>query len=160
MSLGFIGAPPSKTAVAFADLCSSPEEELSREKALQTVVQGQQAENLLDFDAEEPSSASSNRDEDFLAGVGSSGISQQAIATAAKSSNPLDELMDLFSSASMTTPSAPVGMPQAANGPGGHGGMVGLEDLMSPPSGSPVPQQTPATQQPKPQQEDDLLGLL
>ncbi|ORX35001.1 putative clathrin binding protein [Kockovaella imperatae] len=148
-----------------------PEEELSREKALQTVVQGQQAENLLDFDADEPSSAPSNRDEDFLAAAAPGGISQAAIASAAKSSNPLDELMDLFSSASMAAPvSAPTGMPQASasasNGLGGLGGMSGgLEDLMSPHSASPV-SNVQAPSKPQAQQshtggaEEDLLGLL
>ena len=149
---------------------------MSREKALQTVFAGQQAENLLDFDAEDIPSTSSNRDEDFLASAGDSsrangGISQQAIAAAAKSSNPLDELMDLFSSASMTLPSAPVGMPQATSGPGAKGGMAGLEDLMSPPSGSPVPSadsggfgqsegQGQRGQAKQTEQVDDLLGLL
>ena len=84
---------------------------------------------------------------------------QSVIATAAKSVNPLDELMDLFSTSSMapTQPSQPAGVPQyalspATTGNGGsdafsglvgmagstsagqaqRGGSSGLDDLMSP----------------------------
>ena len=91
-------------------------------------------------------------------GAGAGTISSQAIASAAKSTNPLDELMDLFSTASMQAPAQPAGQPAAQS----MGGMGGLGDLMSPqPTGSTL-------QQPKPQQQaqqtakgadDDLLGL-
>ncbi|RSH89434.1 beta-adaptin [Saitozyma podzolica] len=86
------------------------EDEVSREKALQTVVAGQQAENLLDFDA----------DDDVPPKV-----SGWAIASAAKASNPLDELMDLFSTASMNVPAQTPGAPMAMNATGG--GMAGWE---------------------------------
>ena len=129
------------------------EDDAAREKALQTVVAGQQAENLLDFDAEE-SSNNDGRDKsllsdggfDGLGGVG--GISSQAIASAAKSTNPLDELMDLFSSASMTAPTTNPPMSAGAGmgmGMGGGAGMSAvssgggvLGDLMSPSSISPA----------------------
>ncbi|ORY27362.1 putative clathrin binding protein [Naematelia encephala] len=123
-----------------------PEEEVSREKALQTVVAGQQAENLLDFD-DEPSAPTE-------AGA----ISSQAIASAAKSSNPLDELMDLFSSASMA---APTTQPVQSTGMSGS-----MADLMSPMNGSGTRSGvvSPTVAAPPPQQqlngaEDDLLGL-
>ncbi|EIW73131.1 hypothetical protein TREMEDRAFT_37167, partial [Tremella mesenterica DSM 1558] len=76
-----------------------PEDE-TREKALQTVVAGQQAENLLDFDADD--SAPDERRRSLADGL----ISNQTIASVAKSSNPLDELMDLFSSPNLSAPTA------------------------------------------------------
>ena len=122
---------------------------------------GQQAENLLDFDADEPQTNGDNRDEGFLGSAPDrGGISSQAIASAAKSTNPLDELMDLFSTASMTAPTAPpAGIPQAS-----MGGAAGLHDLMSPPSTSPVPARAPTMPQIQQttggkQQDEDLLGL-
>jgi len=128
-----------------------PEDDLSREKALATVVAGQQAENLLDFDADEPA-PDSNRD-----GLTEGMISPQAIASAAKSTNPLDELMDLFSSASMTAPSQPpAGIPASMGG--------GMADLMSPTNGSGLMASAPSASLRKAvpaqaQAEDDLLGL-
>ncbi|CAK9783551.1 putative clathrin binding protein [Cutaneotrichosporon oleaginosum] len=94
-----------------------PEDDVARERALQTVVQGQQSENLLDFDADEPETPTSN-----LASAGVDIISSQQIATAAKSTNPLDELMDLFS----TTSIAPAQPTQPSGGFGGMGGMGGM----------------------------------
>ncbi|KAK4686995.1 AP-1 complex subunit beta-1, partial [Tremellales sp. Uapishka_1] len=117
-------------AEEMAKRAQEPEEE-SREKALHTVVAGQQAENLLDFDMDdEPSSVNTG-----------SLVSNQAIASAAKAVNPLDELMDLFSTASMTTPvSQPV-----------------MSAMSSGPSQPPLPQQQQQHQSSK--QEEDLLGL-
>jgi AP-1 complex subunit beta-1 len=115
---------------------------------------GQQAENLLDFD-DEPSTStpvSGGMGETSRPGNDRGLISTQQISSAAKSTNPLDELMDLFSTASMAAPSQPVGAPA------GGGGMGGMElDLMSPPAvSSPVAGQ-PAKAQTK--GDDDLLGL-
>ena len=87
---------------------------MSREKALQTVVAGQQAENLLDFDEiDEPSSSSSNM---FTQSSGSA-ATQSAIASAVKSTNPLDELMDLFGGSTLeaSQPAQPAGMPAPLN---------------------------------------------
>ncbi|RSH88112.1 beta-adaptin [Apiotrichum porosum] len=143
---GRLGAEEMKRTV-------EPEEDTARERALQTVVAGQQAENLLDFDADEPESGAS----DGLAGLGSlstgsSVISSQAIASAAKSTNPLDELMDLFSTASMATPAAPLA-------PGA--GLEGLANSVSPPT---TLSPSPATPTAAPAAtaggaQDDLLGL-
>jgi hypothetical protein len=87
-------------------------------------------------------------------------ISSQAIASAAKSTNPLDELMDLFSTASMQAPAQPVGQPASGMS---MGRTSGLDDLMSPtPTGA---SQTTASRPPQQQQQqaakadDDLLGL-
>ncbi|WVR03266.1 hypothetical protein IAU60_000257 [Kwoniella sp. DSM 27419] len=139
-----------------------PEEEASREKALQAVVAGNQAENLLDFDADdEPTPSSSGND---LSSVADGRISSAAISNAAKSTNPLDELMDLFSTASMTAPVAqPVAPASTAAGvPGLQGdAFAGLGGLSSPPNGTPSP--APMQAHPPPQSQggaqDDLLGL-
>jgi outer membrane lipoprotein SlyB len=142
---------------------------MSREKALQAVVAGQQAENLLDFDADDSAptptpglggAASLGGLEGLNLGGGGAGstaaaaagqrgqgtISSQQIASAAKSTNPLDELMDLFSSASVAAPQQKAGQSAMA---------AGLEDLMS-------PQSTGQQGQGKKQaggDNDDLLGL-
>ncbi|RXK36660.1 clathrin binding protein [Tremella mesenterica] len=119
-----------------------PEDE-TREKALQTVVAGQQAENLLDFDADD--SAPDERRRSLADGL----ISNQTIASVAKSSNPLDELMDLFSSPNLSAPTAnpaqlmpsvPSLMPTSNNNNG--------------PMTSPTPQIVTGGKA-----EDDLLGL-
>ncbi|WVF66334.1 hypothetical protein IAT40_001074 [Kwoniella sp. CBS 6097] len=150
-----------------------PEEDVSREKALQTVVAGNQAENLLDFDADdEPTSAS-------ISGIGIGGesnslsdgrISSAAISNAAKSTNPLDELMDLFSTASMSAPVAqPVAPASTVSGVPGlqpnNDPFASLSGLSSPPaigsgSISPAPpQQQQQQKQPAGGAQDDLLGL-
>ena len=121
---------------------------MTREKALQTVVAGQQAENLLDFDAEEPTSNGTN------SLVSDGVISSQAIASAAKSTNPLDELMDLFSTASMTAPTSQPIMSMSAS--------PSIPSLSS----TPVPVAAQRSNMPMPangggagKAEDDLLGL-
>lgn len=137
------------------------EDDVSREKALQAVVAGNQAENLLDFD-DEPTPT--NGESSIPAPGAGLGISSQAIASAAKSTNPLDELMDLFSTASMTTPVVQPGQPAAqaqtsAQSSGGLGGLNGLAGLSSPPQS--VSPQPGAPQSQKQQQQaaaqDDLL---
>ena len=145
-----------------------PEEDVSREKALQTVVAGQQAENLLDFDAEDQTPGLGNGDNRRESDMGM--ISTQQIATAAKASNPLDELMDLFSTANMHTPAVPAGaatgLAGGVNGSmsGGSGITAGLgRDLMSPPPlgvgpispAASVPAGPPGGEK----AEQDLLGL-
>lgn len=125
---------------------------MSREKALQAVVAGNQAENLLDFDTEEPSTSSAPSNTLVSDGV----ISSRAIASAAKSTNPLDELMDLFSTASMTAPSTQPVMSTSE-------GLDGLSGFSNTPTPVPTaPQHPPAPgpqSQSKPKADDDLLGL-
>lgn len=144
-------------------MLDSAEDDVSREKALQAVVAGNQAENLLDFD-DEPTPT--NGESSVSAPSAGLGISSQAIASAAKSTNPLDELMDLFSTAGMTTPVVQPGQPAAqaqasAQSSQGLGGLDGLGSLSSLPQ-SVSPQ--PAAPQNQGQQkqaaaQDDLLGL-
>lgn len=132
---------------------------MSREKALQAVVAGNQAENLLDFDMDEPSSSSTQSNNTLVSdGV----ISSRAIASAAKSTNPLDELMDLFSTASMTAPDTqPVMSTGNGNGLDSLGGFGGTS------SPAPVPMAPQYAAPPKPQgqgqgqtkPDEDLMGL-
>lgn len=132
---------------------------MSREKALQTVMAGQAAENLLDFDAEDPAPSTGL---DGLAAGGSSGaagrsgvITSQAIASAAKASNPLDELMDLFSTASMQTTAQAPGAPAVGiNDLVGGGGSASQSPALR--SAPQMPRQAPSAPA---KQEDDLLGL-
>ncbi|KAI9633131.1 clathrin binding protein [Dioszegia hungarica] len=145
-------------AEEMAKRATDVEEEVSREKALQTVMAGQQAENLLDFDDEPSTPAASASTSRPATDRGL--ISTQQIASVTKSTNPLDELMDLFSTASMAVPSQPAGVPAAAMGSGGMGGMGGMGmDLMSPPSASPVAGQSAQQGQGQKKADDDLLGL-
>lgn len=142
------------------------EDEVSREKALQTVVAGQQAENLLDFDADDdvPTQGLGIGEDRRVSEAGI--ISSKAIASAAKASNPLDELMDLFSTASMNVPAQTPGAPMAMNATEGGMGGMGM-DLMSPTSGgsaSPMPMPSAPTVSPgggggQKKPEEDLLGL-
>lgn len=130
---------------------------MSREKALQAVVAGNQAENLLDFDMDEPSSSSTPSNTLVSDGV----ISNRAIASAAKSTNPLDELMDLFSTASMTAPDTqPVMNTNMGNGLDSLGGFGSTPSPvpMAPQPVPPKPQAQPQGQgQTKP--DEDLMGL-
>ena len=117
---------------------------------------GNQAENLLDFD-DEPSPSNptgdGNGNENSLVSDGI--ISNRAIASAAKSTNPLDELMDLFSTASM---SAPVTQPVMNSADSGLDGFGGISSTPSPVPTAPQVSNAPPAGQGK-KQDDDLLGL-
>lgn len=113
-----------------------------RERALQTVVNAQRTENLLDFD-DEPAAEQGTSSAD-LAGLAApsaagAGISQQTITNVAKSTNPLDELMDLFSSTSMA-PASP-----AAASPGFVSPGFASPGFASPAAASPAPAAAPAS---------------
>ncbi|WVW81671.1 hypothetical protein I302_103666 [Kwoniella bestiolae CBS 10118] len=150
-----------------------PEEENAREKALQTVVAGQQAENLLDFDADDdqPQSSSSGIDgSQSLSMLGNGGISSTTISNVAKSTNPLDELMDLFSTASMAAPATmPVAPVSTVSGIQGlqddrSDAFAGLTGLSSPPQGLGSGVTSPVQGQSQQKAggggaQDDLLGL-
>ena len=71
---------------------------------MQTVAQGQKAENLLDFDMDEPTAmADTSISASAFANVSSG--SQSTSVQQALAKNPLDELMDLFASNTMSAPS-------------------------------------------------------
>lgn len=128
------------------------DEDEGRERALQTVVNAQRTENLLDFDDEPAAEAGSSSAD--LASLGApsasaSGISQQTITNVAKSTNPLDELMDLFSSTSVA-PSAPSPAPS----PG-----FASPGFASPAVASPAPP-APQQQQQQAQQNADPFASL
>ncbi|KAJ6493888.1 adaptin N terminal region-domain-containing protein [Mycena vulgaris] len=115
----------------------------SAQKALQTVAQGQQAENLLDFG-------------DDMGGDAPSGLAttEVLVQPAARkivtglSENPLDDLVSIFGGANMGMGASPMG----AFGGSAFGG--GAPAAQSPPLASPPP--PPAHNQ---QPQEDLLGL-
>lgn len=101
------------------------EEDFSRERAIATVVQGQNAENLLDFDDEPINEGDQHRTSNML---GSSTVNGRSTTTAA--TNPLDDLLGLFDSS--------MGLSQNANNPHHNpsssppplsAGIPGLSDL-------------------------------
>ncbi|KAF8317857.1 clathrin binding protein [Clavulina sp. PMI_390] len=151
---GRMGADGLKKTSEFDDEISA------REKALKTVVQGQQAENLLDFDDPEPSSTS-----DPLSGggglasiiMGGQASANPATAKILTSTNPLDDLVSIFGNANLG-PSAPpsgiaspIGGAPASNAFGGLGGMGGMTSPIAPATSS-------AQAQPR-KPQDDLLDL-
>lgn len=147
-----IMTPKSYVLFAFRTL-SLDDEVTSREKALKTVVQGQQAENLLDFDEPDSSSSSTgiaSSSSNGLASLIMGGGAAQNPATAKilTSSNPLDDLVSIFGNSSMGAPTPLVTSPVLGNG-GGMGGLSGF--------GSPITPTTAPAQPRKPQ--DDLLDL-
>lgn len=130
--------------------CRLSDDRFTAQKALQTVVAGQQAENLLDFD-------DTPTQEGQPSGLAATQILPSSPAAAnflsGASTNPLDDLVSIFGGMS-------------ASGVGG-GGIGGVDDAfgglgsMSPPSGNYVSPPleslgSPSTTQ-KPQ--EDLLGL-
>ncbi|KAA1474163.1 Adaptor protein complex beta subunit [Dentipellis sp. KUC8613] len=136
------------------------DERASAQKALQTVAAGQQSENLLDFDDEPATDGQPT-------GLAATQVLQQTPAAASllagTSSNPLDDLVSIFGSASVASPPAPASSQQAFGGLG-LGGLGGLNGM----GGSPAPaapaqnplspvQNLASPVQQKPQ--DDLLGL-
>jgi AP-1 complex subunit beta-1 len=138
---------------------------LSAQKALQTVVAGQQAENLLDFDDEPATNGGPDGSIAGLAGLAATAATLPSTSqTAANnllsgtSTNPLDDLVSIFGAASIT----PV-PPPAGSTPGGLGGL-GLDGFGSPPvASSPAPpaqpQVQPAGATSAQSGQEDLLGL-
>ncbi|KAG8991765.1 beta-adaptin, partial [Tulasnella sp. 427] len=113
------------------------DDDASRQKALQTLVAGQQAENLLDFGDDSTSDAPS----------GLAATTNTLAATTAPTttlSNPLDDLVSIFGSTNLGGASG--GMPMLSTGP---------PPLSS--FGAPSLQQQP--KQPLASQSEDLLGL-
>ncbi|KAF7348459.1 AP complex subunit beta [Mycena venus] len=135
------------------------EDPFSTQKALQTVAQGQQAENLLDFDAEPAG-------EGAPVGLAATEMLVHAQPAARKlvsglSENPLDDLVSIFGGANMGLGASPMG----TFGGSAFGGLPAQTQsqsplVSSPPafgiSSPPPPQLTQGqTQQP----QEDLLGL-
>jgi AP-1 complex subunit beta-1 len=119
-------------------------DEVSTAKALQTVVAGQQAENLLDFD-DTPATEGTPVG---LAATTASIKSTKAGANLLTSSNPLDDLVSIFGSTSVSPfPATNFG---ASSPPPMFG--AGLGGVSSPVAAQP-------TAKPQTQQDDDLLGL-
>ena len=127
------------------------QDEISTRKALQTVAAGQKAENLLDFD----DASGEDGQPSGLAATTLTSTPAAANLLAGTSSNPLDDLVSIFSGTNL------------GGGSGGamtNGSHVGMQ---SPVQSSPAPAfgltspppsgVTSPTQDQKPQ--DDLLGL-
>jgi AP-1 complex subunit beta-1 len=110
---------------------------------LKTVVQGQQAENLLDFDEPTDPSAGGTGLASIIMGGGAS--SNPATAKILTSSNPLDDLVSIFGNANINA-SAPTSVP----GSGSIGMMEGLGGISH---NAPVAQAQPTIPQ------NDLLDL-
>ncbi|KAF8630719.1 hypothetical protein AX15_002744 [Amanita polypyramis BW_CC] len=129
------------------------DERLATQKALQTVVAGQQAENLLDFD-DTPSA------DGQPSGLAATEILAKTPAAAnllaGTSSNPLDDLVSIFGGATL----APMTPATTTNSLGF--GFAGSSNALAPPSLA-TPALTPVTamapSQPSNQAQDDLLGL-
>ncbi|EAU87746.1 clathrin binding protein [Coprinopsis cinerea okayama7 len=133
-------------------------EDLSAQKALQTVAAGQQSENLLDFD-DDPATEGGG-----LSGLAATQVLSQPAAAnllAGTSSNPLDDLVSIFGNASLqpapATPAPGGGLfgapmtPATANPFGGTA-------LATPVTTSP-PVPSAATTTTSQGAQDDLLGL-
>lgn len=132
----------------FTHLRRLADDRFSAQKALQTVVAGQQAENLLDFD-DVPA-------DDGLASK-PSGLAATQVLPAAKnllatSNNPLDDLVSIFGGAGGQDSSFGFGGPAPAqNGGGGLGGLgFAASSQLGSGATSPVQGQKP---------QEDLLGL-
>ena len=126
------------------------DDRFTAQKALQTVVAGQQAENLLDFD-------DTPTQEGQPSGLAATQILPSSPAAAnflsGTSTNPLDDLVSIFGGMSASG----VGSGGAAGVDGAFGGL----GSMSPPGGnhitSPLDSLASTTTNQKP--EEDLLGL-
>jgi len=117
----------------------------SAKTALQTVAAGQASENLLDFD-DEPASEGPT-------GLAATQVLQQPAAKSllsGTSSNPLDDLVSIFGSASISSTAVPVPINPAVPALDPFRGLTGVS---SPPPTSLLSASTPANQQ------EDLLGL-
>jgi len=137
------------------------DDQFSTQKALQTVVAGRQAENLLDFDDD------NTMMEGQPSGLAATQVFSETPAAAkllaGTSSNPLDDLVSIFGGSG-----GGGGVPMSATtnlGFGTFGGTgVGFGGMplspMPPPTLNPALPPKPSSQQPQPQhQQDDLLGL-
>lgn len=73
------------------------EDDMSKEKAIQTLVAGQHAENLLDIDDDMPTESPQLGQNEFSGSLGGSGKAAPVRQTA----NPLDDLLGLFDNAGL-----------------------------------------------------------
>ncbi|KAF9526228.1 adaptin N terminal region-domain-containing protein [Crepidotus variabilis] len=151
---GRIGADAVRNRAELGD------DQLSAQKALQTVAAGQQAENLLDFD-------DASTIEGQPSGLAATGILSQTPAAAniiaGTSTNPLDDLVSIFGGGDSGSSGGLAPAPMSFGG-GGFGGMgqfgAGAPGALGTAGLSNMPP-TPATAKPNmhPEQQEDLLGL-
>ena len=142
---------PSLWLLSCSTQFSLDDEISSTQKALQNIVAGQQAENLLDFGDEDSGDGQ-------LSGLAATTISATPAAAnlLQNSSNPLDDLVSIFGGSGIG------GLPSPQKSQtGGLGGLGGLSFGTQPT----IPQvmatgHTPTTKPAQPTQgQDDLLGL-
>ncbi|RPD53635.1 Adaptor protein complex beta subunit [Lentinus tigrinus ALCF2SS1-7] len=126
------------------------DDRLATQKALQTVAAGQQAENLLDFDDDVPNDGQPSG---LAATTVLASTPAAANLLAGTSSNPLDDLVSIFGSASLGATSSPA----PANPMGGFG--FGTSPLAPAPAVTPVLSPQPPAQPQAQSGQDDLLGL-
>lgn len=133
------------------------DEDVSQRKALETLVAGQKAENLLDFD----DAPAEDGQPTGLAATQLTSTPAAASLIAGTSSNPLDDLVSIFGGTGIGGSGGSGGPTNGLdflsspvqNAPPSNGA---LSDLMSPVSAAASP--SPAQAKPQAQQED-LLGL-
>jgi len=127
------------------------DDRFTAQKALQTVVAGQQAENLLDFD-------DSPAQEGQPSGLAATQILPSSTAAAnflsGASSNPLDDLVSIFGGMSA---SEPVG--GANSGVDVFGGLGSMSPLASSHVTSPLENLASASPTTNQKPQEDLLGL-
>ncbi|KAG9005671.1 beta-adaptin [Tulasnella sp. JGI-2019a] len=126
-------------------------DDLTREKALQTLATGQQAENLLDF-GDDGAADGDAAPSGLAATAALTSAGRQNSGSLAAAPNPLDDLVSIFGSSGiggggmMTT-----GFPMLSQGPPPLANLNG--------GGSMAAAQTPVKQTAAATQSDDLLGL-
>jgi AP-1 complex subunit beta-1 len=136
------------------------DERFSAQKALQTVVAGQQAENLLDFD-------DATSTEGQLSGLAATEVLSSTPAAAnllaGTSSNPLDDLVSIFGNMGGSSTGGVNGNGGMGGGLGGlsfGGGAFGSSTPQAPSIATGLPQPTSAPLPVQAQQpQEDLLGL-
>jgi hypothetical protein len=121
------------------------------QKALQTVVAGQQAENLLDFD---DGPTAEGQPSGLAATEVLSSTPAAANLLAGTSTNPLDDLVSIFGNVGGQNQNNLGGL---SFGGGGGGGGFGVPVMPAPQMSSPTV--TPAAVSPVQRPQEDLLGL-
>lgn len=134
------------------------------QRALQTVVIGQQAENLLNFDDDDTDGAAQQQPVGIAATAALASTPAAANLLAGTSSNPLDDLVSIFGNAGISSVSSPP-VNSATSGGDLFGGLAFGQTTTAAPSTPGVlqaasPPPAPAQHQQKPQAaQEDLLGL-
>ena len=127
------------------------DEHISTAKALETVAAGRRAENLLDFDdVEDSPDAGQQKPSGLAATTVLASTPAAANLLAGTSSNPLDDLVSIFGSASLD------GLPPLSAGTASaSSNVLGASPVSAAPPAAIVQPSQPSSSS----QQDDLLGL-